>query len=203
MHQADIKRITHKLLRLRSLDPELVLFGAEFHGYHLYPPLEGALVTVFERLHNVSLPADYRSFVQRLGDGGAGPYYGLCALGMSLYLDMDYPQEMELLVPGRPFPLTNAYVPENEADRALGYHGYHLQQGMVHLCNYGCGVFVNLVVTGPSAGTVWTDARSIQGGLYPGDPSYPGRYISFLEWYEHWMDSSLIQLEEQLLYRSP
>lgn len=195
---SDMKRIHRKLTALRTLDPELLLFGAEVHGYEMNDPLEAAILAVFERLHRVTLPEDYRAFLQYFGDGGAGPYYGLSPLGMSLFLDMDYPDDSVIIQPGEPFPLSEAFLPQSEhpgLDITFreNCERLPLNDGVLRLCNYGNGVFINLVVTGEAAGSIWTDARGCGGGLYPGDPQNPHQSFNFISWYEHWLDQSLDQ----------
>lgn len=60
------------LTRLRAADPALKRFGAEGHGYRLNSPLVEAEAVAVEQRLGVALPAEYRAFVTRVGDGGAG-----------------------------------------------------------------------------------------------------------------------------------
>lgn len=71
------------LARLRELstwDRRRRLFGAESHHYRLNPPATPAQVKAFEAQHKISLPVAYRRFIVNIGDGGAGPFYGLAPL---------------------------------------------------------------------------------------------------------------------------
>src|SRR3954447_21080300 len=102
---------TAVLLRLAELDrrdPRRKVFGASSRQYGLNPPLPVAVVEAFEGRHGVSLPEDYRHFMTEIGDGGAGPYYGVFAFGKD---DDDRDWEGGGLVgdPGRPFPHTTAW----------------------------------------------------------------------------------------------
>ncbi|XTB53428.1 SMI1/KNR4 family protein [Fusobacterium nucleatum] len=81
-------RIQQKLAQAKAADKDLEVFGASSHKYHLNPPVSEAEVLAFEEKYGVSLPEDYRAFVQTIGDANAqkldtmaGPYYGLYAFG--------------------------------------------------------------------------------------------------------------------------
>src|SRR5215813_12558694 len=69
------------LERVRAAGPSFGIFGEEAHGYELYPPLLEEELSAFESEHGIRLPHDYRHFLTSVGNGGAGPYYGLFKLG--------------------------------------------------------------------------------------------------------------------------
>ena len=88
MYQEQLHRIQQKLSQAKAADKDLEVFGASSHKYHLNPPVSEAEVLAFEEKYGVSLPEDYRAFVQTIGDANAqkldtmaGPYYGLYAFG--------------------------------------------------------------------------------------------------------------------------
>jgi SMI1 / KNR4 family (SUKH-1) len=174
-----------RLAAARAADPELRRFGADTHRYALGPPLDEAAVAEFEARHGVVLPAAHRSFLTEVGDGGAGPYYGLYPLdGSGLHpVDVD-----ERARPGHlaaAFPHTVAWNPV--------YYGPHPEiteddysadeqtAGSLVICHYGCGALFRLVVTGPARGQVWFDDRCSGGGLTPGP--------DFATWYGDWLHS--------------
>ena len=83
-----LQRIQQKLAQAKAADKDLEVFGASSHKYHLNPPVSEAEVLAFEEKYGISLPEDYRAFVQTIGDVNAqkletmaGPYYGLYAFG--------------------------------------------------------------------------------------------------------------------------
>src|SRR5512142_2282534 len=71
--------VRHVLAQLRAARADT--FGATSHLFLLNPPLPEADVISFERRHKVSLPDDYRRFITEIGNGGAGPYYGVFPFG--------------------------------------------------------------------------------------------------------------------------
>jgi hypothetical protein len=130
--------------RLRSLDRRRVVFGATHHAYRFNEPIQVTEVERFERTHGVSLPVPYRRFIAELGNGGAGPYYGI------MPLELDAPQLLE------PFPYTEPFTP-NQEDEDLSLESDI--PGTISIAEYGCGIYILLVVRGFAAGQVWVDAR--------------------------------------------
>jgi hypothetical protein len=57
------------------------VFGANGHDYELRPPLPAPVIQAFEMQHSVMMPEDYRYFLTEVGNGGAGPYYGVFPFG--------------------------------------------------------------------------------------------------------------------------
>lgn len=76
-------RMKSKLAQLRQADPGCKLFGARTHRYQLNPVLTPTEAQAFEQTHQVALPADYVAFLTEVGDGGAGPYYGVRSVAES------------------------------------------------------------------------------------------------------------------------
>jgi len=67
---------------LNRRDPRRRVFGAGVHQYKPNPPLPVSVIGAFEERHGVSLPEDYRHFTTGIGNGGAGPYYGVLPFGV-------------------------------------------------------------------------------------------------------------------------
>jgi hypothetical protein len=76
----DAKEIQARLAAIRAADPGLDRFGASRHRHRLGRRLSKGSVTSFESAHGVPLPEAYRSFLLDVGNGGAGPHYGLFPL---------------------------------------------------------------------------------------------------------------------------
>src|SRR4051812_7441634 len=75
-----IARLKGKLEELKKMDPGCSVFGAKEHQYKLNPCLTEEEILNFEKRFSIILPADYRDFLSLVGNGGAGPGYGLFAL---------------------------------------------------------------------------------------------------------------------------
>jgi hypothetical protein len=194
-----------KLQALATLDDEHELFGARSHRYRLRPPLCAATVDHFERVHQLMLPADYRAFLQLLGDGGAGPGYGLSPLhpwnvpafyrdiGSAPTANKPRPALARASDPGRPFPFDEEWiVPQTDellrlADDANPYDGCLLlaEMGYVTQCF--------LVITGAAAGEVWYDTTPADGALAPSGQS-------FRVWYESWLDEQIRMMATRRIY---
>lgn len=71
MANLDALSVNEKLRRLSRVKARI--FGADGHGFMLNPPLPEIEISRFEAQHKIHLSA--------LGNGGAGPYYGVFRLG--------------------------------------------------------------------------------------------------------------------------
>ena len=72
--------VLEKLAKKRELDPDCIGFGVKKHRYELQPPIEESRLVKLERKYGISLPEEYRHFVLEIGNGGAGPSYGLYSI---------------------------------------------------------------------------------------------------------------------------
>ena len=77
----DKPTIIRLLSDLERKDRRRSVFGSAVHDYKLNPPIPVSTIEEFEARHGIRLPDDYRHFVTEIGNGGAGPYYGLFPFG--------------------------------------------------------------------------------------------------------------------------
>jgi hypothetical protein len=176
-----IDDIKVKLALLRGRDPHFKIFGANVHRYRMSTPLSEQEVRAFESRHGVTLPADYREFLLRVGNGGAGPYYGVLPLG-------HHKAALPLL--HQSFPHTSDWNEDSLADDA--YLSDELTRGAMRICNTGDGGYELLVVTGTVCGSIWADGRYANQGLLRLTHSQdPSREMDFLDWYQEWLERSL------------
>ncbi|MFD6876218.1 MULTISPECIES: SMI1/KNR4 family protein [unclassified Streptomyces] len=146
-------------------------------------------VHAFEAEHGVVLPEPYRTFVAEITDGSyAGPpAYGLLPLAE---LPADWGEDPGKRDPGKPFPLTTAWMWEEDTDPAedmeetLERVHHH---GSIVLGTDGCAMNWHLVVAGPQRGHVWliTDVGAApfgEGFGFGSTTTEPG----FAGWVRHW-----------------
>jgi hypothetical protein len=171
-------------------------FGAAEHCFRLEPILAEPQLSIFESDWRVRLPPEYRDFITRIGNGGAGPAYGLFPLEEAVtYRGPNVPNDFL----SSPFPFVTAYNPYDDPNLSeywkrsregqITKQEYEARKfrevtGTLVLCHEGCGYLHLLVVSGPARGYTWLDATVSDGGYVP-------LGVSFLEWYERWLDSAL------------
>jgi hypothetical protein len=214
--EKQLNRIREKLKILRNLDTGLEVFGAEKHQYKLRKKLTAPQIAAFEAKNQVQLPLEYVAFLTRLGNGGAGPFYGIETLHKSLYQDLDSPSKKSVNIPAKSFPHVTDWNPVEEmvaldkqlraindgtredpvkalwAQRAALVSGEEHNYGVLSVCNYGYGLTILLVVNGAEKGNLWTDYRAYDEGICPnrGKSFDDSTRISFLDWYEKWLDKA-------------
>ncbi len=196
--EAQLNRIREKLSQLKSLDTSLQVFGAEIHQYQLYKKKTEQELIDFEQLHQVKLPTDYREFLKNIGNGGAGPNYGLEPLENGKFADLDYKSNDDLIDLTKPFPHTQAWNMEFEEMNEESEEEYFDNQwinGLLRISNSGCGTSINLVVNGKEFGNLWIDGRCNSQGIYPDSQTDKSNRISFLNWYEAWLDTEILKIE--------
>ena len=76
----EIKIINEKLEKLIKLDKDFSIFGSSSHEYIINPKLTEEEIQNFEEKNQITLPDEYREYLKNIGNGGAGPFYGLLEL---------------------------------------------------------------------------------------------------------------------------
>ncbi|MFI0453577.1 SMI1/KNR4 family protein [Actinomadura sp. 6N118] len=168
-------KVLARLAAMGGADPVLEAFGASTHRYRLNPPLPEADLVSFETRHGVRLPSEYREFLLQVGNGGAGPYYGLFPLDDYPPLEALPSEHTDFL--STPFPHTQAWNPPYDAP---GYEDDVHVIGSLPIVHEGCGYIVRLVVSGPERGKLWEDGRCSDMGIRPFNSG-------FQRWYRTWL----------------
>jgi hypothetical protein len=213
--------IRRSLALLRTRDPESSLFGAMAHQYQLNAPLVESDVQAFERRHGTRLPDDYRRFIATVGNGGAGPYYGVFRIGEHDHLRALCTWEAGGMVGtlSEPFPHMNAWnlpqsfwaerpdpppgTPDEEEDAQNEawdtrleplYWNPSVMNGAIPISNMGCALRCWLIVNGACRGQVWADYRADYRGLEPLMDATGARH-TFETWYVSWLEAALKEFE--------
>ena len=160
----------------------------------LSEPLEQGFIDEFEAAFGVQLPADYRSFLLQVGDGGVGP--GLFMRPLGSPFDDGVAWEPGTIASDRSFKSLHKTFPHIAAVEG-GYDAAWLARagdddvgweppGALQLWDHGCAIWGLLVLSGPVAGQVWIDSRTDGNGLKPqiGDSGQP---MTFAGYYCQWL----------------
>ncbi|MFF3864128.1 SMI1/KNR4 family protein [Streptomyces sp. NPDC002209] len=210
--------VRERVLRLAEHPGADKVFGAHGHGFRLGPVMGEEQLRALEADLGVGLPAQYRSFLLRVGGGGAGPDYGLMtpALGSGGWqwvgIGLAYPaQPTTAEFAGRPFvaealqseltaletqePQRDAFAADQAFRRAYAAWDaryeelYDAQEaGAVFLSEQGCGYASLMVMTGPHRGSIWEDLR-------PADQGIASTGHDFAHWYRSWLERAEQKLD--------
>lgn len=187
-------------------------FGANVHRFQLNDPLPEQAVLAFEKLYDVTLPLEYRHFITMIGDGGAGPFYGVFPLGKwdgsgSGLEDWREGEGLIGVLP-EPFPFDQEWndlrgkppdelleSDEEDYERQFDafekrYWGSSILNGAIPICHEGCALRIWLVLTGDQRGRIWRDTRAEYTGLKPLCLSH-GTPATFSSWYREWLEDAL------------
>lgn len=215
--------IKAKLSELQTVDPlGKALFGAEHHLYRVNQPASKDLINRFEILHQLILPDDYREFLLQVGNGGAGPWYGLwelavveddvvramCEERISEY-DAEHPLfEKVIPVPFSSSPKYSAITWRSENLKWLEESGYaDFTEKALEIGTQGCNGSTLIVVTGVCRGEIWSvwaeefmgfsyvSPKTTEGDDQPFEMDGEGA-LPFLDWYEHWLNVGLDNASE-------
>lgn len=181
----DPHEIQARLATIRAADPNFTIFGARCHHHQLGPTLPEDRVIAFEAAHHVTLPDAYRTFLTTVGDGGAGPHYGLFPLSGNGMRDLEKEDRELPNYLATPFPHTQPWNPIKPTTpnpiSEDDYYDSRWTTGSLVIAEFGCGAFHRLIITGHARGQVWFDDRASDGGLTP-------EAADFHSWYRDWFD---------------
>ena len=208
----DKSAIVQRLAEAAQRDRNRKVFGALGHHYKLNPTLAVSVIGAFEKLKGLSLPEDYRHFITEIGNGGAGPYYGVLPFGKDdddrdwecggLVGDLSQPfphqlawNQSDSFWEGQPKPLPKMSLEEEDKlwetwDNVMQEHYWNpsIMNGAIPICHKGCALRQWLVINGEQHGFVWNDHRVDKRGIAP-ILDQTGNPVTFGDWYMEWLDS--------------
>jgi hypothetical protein len=204
-----IERIKEKLTQLRQSDTKLWVTDANMHKYQLSPPLSEEVIANWEARAQVKLPEEYRLFLRELGEGPAGPGFGmrkLTEMNLTPYLK-------------EPFPLIEPFlglgsIDTSKLDREQEWEAYKKfvdewdkipDGGILYLTDYGCDIYGGLVLNGKYRGQIWICESNSPSycpfgyAVHLHDPDQDPcadipKDFTFFQWYEHWLDGALTEV---------
>ena len=198
------KEVERILEQARRMDPQLEMFGVADHQYRLGSPVDLAFVRTIEEAYHFRFPEDYVQFITEVGDGGAGPGYGLYPFGYyctevestkeakarEIYL-RGLGRELKLL------PIESEWLedfciskeedeknPEKYFQGGKGSFNWDndTPYGFFHLGTYGCWRDFGLITAGERYGQVFI--RDTEG-------AFELEARNFQEFYQDWLNSIL------------
>ncbi len=189
------------LAQARRMDPLLKMFGVADHQYRLASPVDLAFVRTIEEKYHFRFPEDYVQFITEVGDGGAGPGYGLYSFGY-YHTEVKSAKEAKVreaylcglgreiqLLPIEPEWLEDFCISKKEYEKNPekyfrgGKGSFNWDNdtpyGFFHLGTYGCGRDFGLITAGERYGQVFINDTE---GLFELESD------SFQAFYQDWLD---------------
>lgn len=167
------------------VDRECKVFGSSKHRYCLNPVLSDEIVSKYEEKNHIKLPSEYKFFITQVGNGGAGPDYGIYPLVVNnpCRCDMKPPFISSKLTKDewkeKLRPLEDEDCPDDEFDRMEE----ELSSGVYALGTKGC-TFENITVSsGEDENRVFYINFDWDEDAMPYDTE-----MNFLTWYEHFFE---------------
>lgn len=205
--QKRLEAIKSKLADLKVQDKEMKVWGAGDdlffrtigHHYDLKPVVSEAEMVAIEKKLGITVPEEMRAFYTQVGNGGAGPAWGL------FQLEYTFPEEEFL----KDYPQFCSMTCDYGDDYANGIKGQldkdprYMEKvegfgGFLKLADYGHGMTAYMVVGGDQqVGKMWfllEDGDVLQ--IAPMVKKGEDWQMSFLDWYEGWLEDCFKELKK-------
>ncbi|WP_322907099.1 SMI1/KNR4 family protein [Paenibacillus campi] len=188
--------IQRKLEQVKANDTEFTEFGSASHQYTMQPPLERAELERWQAMHGITLPEPFACFLLTIGNGGAGPYYGIYTLAQATaYTEPDALSLPAILRPRMPKAEWNELIAPLIADDNISDEQYEQVKserlgGMLCIGTQGCDYDMYLVLDGQYRGRlVYTN------DFYEDTPFFFVYDDHFVDWYERWLDEIILDYD--------
>ncbi|MEK8129006.1 SMI1/KNR4 family protein [Paenibacillus filicis] len=191
-----LDRIKNKLEKAKRKDTALQVFGASSHQYRVNEKLTAKELADWQAKHQVTLPEPYALFLTKVGNGGAGPYYGIYSIEKAAsYTDSQTLSANTVLHPGMTIEEWNHLIEPMIRDEDISDEEYEATRnkvlgGMLCMGTQGCEYDMYLVLEGKHKGKI----------VYTSDfhPDHPFFFVyeeNFLDWYERWLDEIILDYD--------
>lgn len=178
----DVSKVKAILSKAAYWDMDFPIFGSNCHTHLLNAPLSIEELEIWEELMQITLPADYRTYLTILGNGGAGPAYGISSfsfpldetlLEQTVYSDDAQPQFEQLAHQWYEYSnededeLYREYCLRTDGDKQMSFEVWDnnhwevidctvrrflFQTGQLFIANQGCSHDVYLLLNGSHRG---------------------------------------------------
>lgn len=191
------EQIFEQLKELKALDTDLKVFGANKHKYDLNPVLSDSEISAIESRYEIKLPDDYRWFLLNIGNGGAGPNYGILTLQESIYeITSNLDEDEDNTISHKEY-LSTPFERPMTLERSKRMH--YFVEGMIPVSDAGCCMYYHLCISGSEYGNIWfwSNDNVWRPVPHPDDrPTFPenAKYGTkeygevYNTWYSHLLD---------------
>lgn len=164
-------------------DKNCTVFGAKNHQYQLEPVVSLEQVRRYEQKYHIKLPSEYVFFITEVGNGGAGPDYGIWGIDTK---DLPPLEETEITTPT---PLITPELTQEQWEILLENNDddFDVTEGTFCAGTKGCTYFNYIISSGIYENTVYYFDANYEESSPPFVLS-----MTFLEWYAAYF-SEIIQ----------
>ncbi|WP_342476427.1 SMI1/KNR4 family protein [Paenibacillus sp. FSL H7-0350] len=193
---AQLERIKTKLGQALRKDAEFAEFGSSSHQYRQEDKLTAGKLADWEAQYGIKLPEPFARFLTEIGNGGAGPYYGIYPLEQATsYTELPALQGRAALHPGMSAEEWNILTEPLTGERDISDEEYEEARnkalgGMLCIGTQGCEYEMCLVLEGEHRGRV-----VYTSDFYPDRPFFFVYEDNFLDWYERWLDEIILDYD--------
>lgn len=155
---AQLERIKTKLGQALRKDAEFAEFGSSSHQYRQEDKLTAGKLADWEAQYGIKLPEPFARFLTEIGNGGAGPYYGIYPLEQATsYTELPALQGRAALHPGMSAEEWNILTEPLTGERDISDEEYEEARnkalgGMLCIGTQGCEYEMCLVLEGEHRG---------------------------------------------------
>lgn len=197
-YKPQVQRISKKIQELKNKDKHFKVFGAKDHKYVLQNPISFEELEKIEKKYKIYLPDEYVAFITCLGNGGAGPDYGLYSLQKAIDetdKDTDISKTSLFTSNKRLKEFMDKNNKVSGADEQFCDFS-KVFNGTMEINTEGCTFRNNIILNGCNAGKViaicWdTIEEEIETF------NCKKELVNFLDWYEKWLDDSTKNLKNK------